>query len=191
MSQSKTWFLFIGNVNSSADLYDDESAYYSEIGSFQRRKEKEETNMHYASRSVCGNNFYHVVEAGDEPPSLPPMPPVTSKVMGPANSFPEAMPMPSMGPIVRPPSTFKPTQPANPMAIFSIGPTPREPFNARYYANDIPEHSSPPATIAPSKPTTKTAADSVQPAKIEPGYHHLSNSSSSKYVDTYKNNNDR
>lgn len=57
-------------------MHDDESAYYSEIGTFRNRGEREESDIHYASRTVFDRNFYHVVEEPEVGPPVPPNPPI-------------------------------------------------------------------------------------------------------------------
>jgi len=61
-------------VPGSGDVCDDESAYYSEIGTFRKalhENNKNDMNLHYASRSVCGSNFYHTVEEQNSTEQMP------------------------------------------------------------------------------------------------------------------------
>lgn len=63
--------------SSPTEGYDDESAYYSEIGTAPKRGTVDQHDMHYASRSVTDTNFYHIVEESETAPPIPLGPPVT------------------------------------------------------------------------------------------------------------------
>lgn len=54
----------LGDTKIGTDSYDDESAYYSEIGTFRKLKDADEKDIHYASTDVCNRipHVYHVVE---------------------------------------------------------------------------------------------------------------------------------
>ena len=81
-------FILPGHTNS-----DDESAYYSEVGTFQKQNLKNETqatgksnnNSHYySSRPVADAHFYHMIEVDQNqpPPALPATGPPPGMVAG-------------------------------------------------------------------------------------------------------------
>ena len=81
-------FIIPGHTNS-----DDESAYYSEVGTFQKQNLKNETqatgksnnNSHYySSRPVADAHFYHMIEVDQNqpPPALPATGPPPGMVAG-------------------------------------------------------------------------------------------------------------
>ncbi|XP_067930013.1 uncharacterized protein [Watersipora subatra] len=82
-----------GNINSAPEVRDDESAYYSEIGTYHKRHERDNSDVHYASRNIRDTHFYHVVE--DDKPAAPRVPPTNSAAR------------PPDGPVLKPPSLHK------------------------------------------------------------------------------------